>query len=416
MIRHLAFFEVLAEQDEDTPRWSAVSAGLLVMRAFDSWVELGSVGVHAAVELAAVQKVVSQMSNGPARALLDGILQEIRLGKRTPEAVLPRLLAYARSLHFDGDLTLATDVTSRVVELARMYSGDDVRDDLTLGALQQLGLTLRMQGKLDEAEITYAELERRSNAADDMARAFRARIGMAKLMLSRGNLPAAESMLDDIVDEARLAGLTMVAGVALHDRAAVAHARGDHSSAVRLLFDALQVTEDSASRDGVLGDLAANLMSLGAYAPARDALVVLSLTAQEGIRRQLAAINLMELATLERNELSFEQQRQLLAGQGFPPEYGAHYHLYAARGLLSFGRNSALVREELMRARKIATEHDYHRLQFQIDDVEQAMERGEQESAARAETQLAGAEAEGQFQDVAEALSELRAEAEMVTT
>src|SRR5690606_13563811 len=380
---------------------------------FDSWVELGTVGVHASVELAAVQKVVSQMNNGPARALLDGILQEIRLGKRSPEAVLPRLLAYARCLHFDGDLTLATDVTSRVVELARMYSDDDVTDDLTLGALQQLGLTLRMQGSMDQAEITYAELERRSNAAGDTARVLRARVGMAKLMLARGNLPAAELMLDDVVADARANGLPMVAGVALHDRAAVAHARGDHSSAVRLLFDALHVTEDSASRDGVLGDLAANLMSLGAYAPARDALVVLSLTAQEGGRRHLAEINLMELATLEQNQLSFEHHRQLLAAQGFPPEYGAHYHLYAARGLLSFGRNSALVREELTRARKIAVEHDYNQLQFLIDDVEAALESGEREAEGRKVP--VQEEFAGQFDDVVEVLSGLRAEAEMAT-
>ncbi len=412
MIRHLAFFEVLAELDEDTPRWAAVSAGLLVMRAFDRWVEDGHVALQATVELAAVQRVVSQMQNGPARALLDGILQEIRLGKRTPQAVLPRLLAYARSLHFDGELTLASDVTSRVVELARHYSNDDVNDDLTLGALQQLGLTLRVQGELDLAESTYTELERRSNAAGDVARVLRSRIGLAKLMLARGNLPMAERMLDEVVADAHEHGLSMVAGVALHDRAAVAHARGDHASAVRLLFDALRVTEDSTSRDGVLGDLAANLMSLGAFAPARDALVVLALTAQEGFRRQLAEINLMELATLERNELSFEQRRQILATQSLPPEYGAHYHLYAARGLLSFGRNSALVREELTRARRIATEHNFHQLQFKIDEVETALERGEREAAVGFEPTP---DFSAQLDDVAETLSGLRELAEAGT-
>src|SRR5690606_27806824 len=178
------------------------------------------------------------------------------------------------------------------------------------------------------------------------------------------------------------------------------------------LFDALRVTEDSTSRDGVLGDLAANLMSLGAFAPARDALVVLALTAQEGFRRQLAEINLMELATLERNELSFEQRRQILATQSLPPEYGAHYHLYAARGLLSFGRNSALVREELMRARRIATEHNFHQLQFKIDEVETALERGEREAAVEFEPTP---EFSAQLDDVAETLSGLRELAEAGT-
>src|SRR5690606_26453170 len=139
MIRHLAFFETLAQLDESSPRWTSVSAGLLVMRAFDSWVESGEMISHASVELAAVRQVVSSLPNGPSRALLDGIIQEIRLGQRTPASVLPRLLAYGRALHFESEWALASDVTARVAELARQFSNDDVHDDLTLGALQQLG-------------------------------------------------------------------------------------------------------------------------------------------------------------------------------------------------------------------------------------------------------------------------------------
>src|SRR5690606_32394898 len=171
-------------------------------------------------------------------------------------------------------------------------------------------------------------------------------------------------------------------------------------------------SDDAAARDGVLGDLAANLISLGAFAPARDALVVLTLTAQEAIRRLSAEINLFELAVLEGNEMAFEQHRRSLGRESMPPEFAAHYHLYAARGLLAFGRDSALVRQELTRARTINSEHDFHQLQFQVDELERSMEDGGKLEPAEP-TGVEGVSE--QFSEVAAALSELRELAEMVT-
>lgn len=415
MLRHLAFFETLASLEEDSPRWTMVSAGLLVLRAFDDWVERADALAGASTELAAVRRVVRQLPSGPMRALLDGILDELQSPDHRPQRVLPRLLAYGRALHFESEWALASSVTARVVELARELSGDDVHDDLTLDALQQLALTLRVQGRLEEAEATYTELERRAVAAGERARALRARIGQAKVWLSRGNLPTAERWLDDVVAEAQEHGLPMVAGIALHDRAAVAHARGDHALAVRLLFEAMRLTEDPSSRDAMLGDIAANLISLGAYAPARDALVVLTLTAQEAIRRLAAEINLFELAIHEGNELAFEQHRRALAVQAMPPELEAHYHLYAARGLLAFGRDSALVRQELTRARQIATERAFHQLRFQVEAFEQALARGAPVPAWEDSMREEAVELPNDLADVAVALTELREVAELVT-
>src|SRR3712207_4623056 len=40
-IRHLAFFDALAEMDEEDASWRAVSAGLVVLRLLDAWLEEG---------------------------------------------------------------------------------------------------------------------------------------------------------------------------------------------------------------------------------------------------------------------------------------------------------------------------------------------------------------------------------------
>lgn len=412
MIRHLAFFQTLAELDEGTPRWNSVTAGLLVVRTFDSWIEHGE-KTGSYTELSAVRREIEKVENGPSRLLLEGILAEIQLGARTPADVLPRLLAYGRTLHMESEWNLAADVLERVVELSRQFSNDAVDNDLTLGALQQLALSLRVQGRFDEAEATYSELERLASASSDWARVLRARVGYAKIALSRGNLPMAERMLDEVIAEARQQSIPMMAGVALHDRAAVAHARGEHAEAVRMLFEALHVTDDPTSRDGLLGDIAANLISLGAYAPARDALMVLTLTAQEALRRLSAEINLFEIAMLEKNEMAFEQHRKALAGVAKPPEMAAHYHMYAARGLLAFGRDSALVRRELTRARSVCDEHEYNQLQFQLDALEEAIVKGEREVRQK-EAAVSYVESAG-LSEVVNGLTRLRLRAEAKT-
>lgn len=412
MIRHLAFFETLAELEEGTPRWNAVTAGLLVVRAFDSWIQYGD-KTESYTELSAVRREIEKLPEGPTRLLLEGILAEIQLGSRTPAEVLPRLVAYGKTLHMESEWKLAADVMERAVELSRELQHDAADTDLTLGALQQLALSLRVQGRLEEAEAVYAELERLAGAAADWARVLRARVGYAKIAMARGNLPVAERMLDEVVAEARERAIPMMAGVAMHDRAAVAHARGEHAEAVRMLFDALHITDDPTSRDGLLGDIAANLVSLGAYAPARDALVVLTLTAQEAVRRLAAEINLFEIATLERNEMAFEQHRKALGAVSKPPELAAHYHLYAARGLLAFGRDSALVTRELMRARNVCDEHDYNQLKFELDLLEEAVAKGErQERLKEATATFAAAD---DIAEVAGGLYRLRLKAEAAT-
>ncbi len=369
MIRYLSFFNALATLDEGAPRWAPVTAGLLVLRAFDTWIENGASGGGAVPSgLLAVRCEVERLPRtSPQRALLDGILRGIEQGTTNPGSVLPRIFAYARTLHHDGEWTLASDVLDRVAELASSPSPVTCDMELAMDALMQRAYCLRMQGHLDDADVAYHEAGRLAAALNDSERALRARVGQAKIIVTRGNFPLAVSLLDAIVDEARSGGYRSAAGIALHDRGAVASRMGDQSNAARLLYEALAISDDVSARDRLLADLAAVMMAMGAHDTARDALIVVTLTSQQQIPRWQSELNLLELAISEENHLAFEQHRRALALVPLPPELAAPYHLFVARGLAAFGRGDAAVNRELNAARDIASRHAFYQLAHTIE-------------------------------------------------
>ena len=69
-----------------------------------------------------------------------------------------------------------------------------------------------------------------------------ARVGEGTLAVARGNLPLAESILDEAIDAATAQGFDDIRGIALHGRAFVASARGLYEASARDLYDALGLT------------------------------------------------------------------------------------------------------------------------------------------------------------------------------
>ncbi len=369
MLRYLSFFNALATLDEQEPRWASVTAGLLVLRVFDDFVERGSsTVVERSTGLQAVRHQVEQLAKSdPQRTLLAGILREIELGATNPGTILPRIFAYARTLHFTGEWILAADVLDRVAEIASA-APPELRDlDLAMDARMQRAYCLRMQGHLDDAEVAYHEAGRLAAALDDAERALRARVGQAKIVITRGNLPHAAALLDDIIVEARDGAHRMAAGIALHDRAMLASRMGDQPVAARLLYEALSTTDDIAARDRVLADLATVMMEMGAHEAARDALIVVTLTSQHQVPRWQSELNLLELAVMQQNQLAFEQHRRALGNVVLPPELEAPMHLFVARGLAVFGRSAQAIGRELDAARAIAVRHGFHQIAHRIE-------------------------------------------------
>ena len=366
-MRHLPFFTELAALEDADPSWRAVTAGLVVLRLVDAWIEEGSAVVAAdSWGVRSVRAAVDDMPPGmPARTLLNGVVDALTSSRGGDlHAVAPRLMAYARSLDLDAHWSLAADVYETI--LAHVHPVDDA--DVAVNALLRRGHCLRQTGDLVGATAAFGTAADVANRSGDMIGTLRARIGEAKIMSSKGNLPAADALLEQTVALASEHELPEVRSLATHDRSFIAHMRGQYDVAVRLAYDAMRDSVSESERDRILGDLAGSFYLLGVKSAARDAFLILAATAREQYQRWVATINLMELSAEEGVSLQFERYRQQLASAKLPPVLQTQYELHVGRGYQSFGEFTA-ARTWLERAVQSASAHSLNQLLFEAEDA-----------------------------------------------
>ena len=388
LLRHLAFFETLAGLDETDAKWRSTSAGLVVLRLLDDWMDQGPFpaggngwGIHA------VRGAVEAMDVGnPTRLILAGIVDAIASGAER-SAITPRLLAYARALHYGAEWGLSADVYHTVISHAHPIE----ESDSVIDANMQYGYCSRMLGKWDEAAVAYAQAGEIAVAVGDIVKVLRARVADAKLAMDRGNLPKAEEILDETIARASdpAGQLAEMRAIALHERAAVAHMRGDYESSVRFAYDALDGMTNPAGRDRVLADIAAAFLELGVLTAARDALVVLAATAQEQYVRWASTVNLLDIAARERCEPIFEQYRRELADVSLPVSLEASYYLTVGKGFAGFGRIES-ARSALTKAIDISIKHKLHQINHEAEAELQQLERSVRTTRKPSEYQPSG--------------------------
>lgn len=359
---HFVFFEALAqEESEDTLEWRTLSAGLLTLRCFDAWATdddtRAAHGDSWGVRL--VRRRVEEIPAGtPVRALLLSIVEALSSKSCAgPAAVAPRLMAYARALQFDAKWSLAADVYQTVIS----HADAETDPDLVISAHMQLGACLRVLAQWEEAVKAYAVAGLVAEGIGDVMGVLKARVAEANLATDRGNLPLAERILDETIERASAPELIEVRSLALQDRAAVAHRRGQYSEAIEMAYAALGGMSNQTARDRVLVDIAAMFWELGLYSAARDANLVLAATAQEQYTRWVATINLLEMAAVDRMEPAFEQYRRELNDAALPATLSAHFHYYLAVGYQMFGREEDS-RAEFERAIAIASANNMNQV------------------------------------------------------
>jgi len=230
---------------------------------------------------------------------------------------------------------------------------------------------------------------------------LRSQIGVAKLALAHGNMPRAESMLDETIERAGEHGFTELRAIALHDRSTVAHARGDYERAIRFAYEALDGISVPSARDRVLADIAGCFLTLGVRSAARDAYMVLAATAQEQYSRWSSTLNLMEIAALDQCEPAFEQYRRDLDDADLPPRLEALYHLEAGKAYDIFG-NAEAARESVERAIETAERNQFHQIAFQAAECLKQLLRGKRHVPQPAAFENA------ELEPVAVALKEMR--------
>ena len=381
-MRYLAFFEALADIEDESPQWHSLSAGLVTLRLVDAWMARG--GREPGGDHWGCQAVRQQIEQVPvtdaARAILEGIVNEVeRPGPAEPVRVIPRLMAYGRSLDFAGRWAMAAELFEAV-----LAHSDPVTDaDLTMAAQFRLAFCRRMLGQLDAAEGDYAAAGRIAANVGDTAGVLRSSIGVAKVAMARGNLPLAGRMLDDVAGKAKAHGLPQLRAIALHDGATVAIFRQEHERGIAMLNEALPDIGSASDRDRVIADIALGFKELGVHSAARDAFMVVAATAEEQFSRWSATVNLLHLAGLDEMELAFEQYRRQLSGQPLNPELAVQYHYALGSGLRRFGR-APQAREALREGTRLAEELGLNVELFRLEREMEALERGEAAERRRA--------------------------------
>src|ERR1700712_6012485 len=78
--RHLPFFAELAGLEDGDPAWRSVSAGLVVLRLVDAWIEEGAAAVAAdGWGVRSVEAAIEELPSGvPTRGVLHSIVEAVK--------------------------------------------------------------------------------------------------------------------------------------------------------------------------------------------------------------------------------------------------------------------------------------------------------------------------------------------------
>lgn len=401
-MRHHPFIESLGSLETDSAEWRSVLSGLLVLRLADAVREQGRPVVDADwAGVYSIREAVKGINEGdPIRRVLSRLMDELGSSDYTVRDFATALLSYGRALDYAGKWKLAADVFSTAAE----FSPPRVDAKIAVEAHSALGAAARRAGDWELSAAGYANASHIAETVGDLAGMLRVQVGMANTHAARGNYPAAEEILKRVVAEASVSHLEDVAAVALHTRASVAHGRGKYADAVRLGYEALKLTTNANSRDGVLADIAACFAELGMRESARDAHLIVAATAQDQWVRWQATLNLMELASIDGMQEAFDSYASELAGASLSPTWRAYFYLYLGQGHERFGRYELAV-ESLNEAVTFATAHQFHRVAFDAEQSLAAIATGERKRAKSTSYKDSYA---GELDDVVDAISEMR--------
>ncbi|HVT40473.1 MAG TPA: hypothetical protein VHE78_15630 [Gemmatimonadaceae bacterium] len=385
-LKHLAFFEALAENEESTPAFRAATAGLLALRLLDHWALAGPTMVEPeSLSVSSVREAIMAMaSNDPQREVLLGLINAMQtLHEVDLRAVLPRIFAYAGALERRASLALAADAYETVIR----YGEEEDDGALVIDSYLRLGFCRRMLGQLTESDEVYATARRIAKRRREHERLLRADMGRANVMMMRGNLPRAEEMFVEVCSTSARSGFVAEHAMALHMHAVVAQRRGRVTEAVCLAYEALKRTELPSERDRVLADIASAFILLERYDSARDALLVLDATAQTETIRADARVNMVALAARTGDRDSFFRARKQVEPMTLSVECEINFLIESARGLRLFGDDDSAT-GLLERARGLATTHGLNRSLFEADTL--LAETGIPVSTTRGEIHVLG--------------------------
>jgi tetratricopeptide (TPR) repeat protein len=404
-LAHMPYFEQLSSLASNSAEWRSASAALVVLRLFDSWMQGGAdVVSQGATGLQAVRDQIASMDVRDSNRRLLASVVDSMVAAQAPRivTVAPRLMAYGHALQHAANWPLAADVYRTVLAYATPVENAET----VVAANIQLGRCLRVLAEWEEALACFASASQVAGMIGDVMSILRARIQEANVAIDRGNLPYAETLLDETILQAKESGLSEIRATATHDRAHLAARRGRPEEAIVFGYEALKGVRSQIARDRVLNDLGATFSLLGIYSAARDAYLVVAATAQEQYMRWTAMINLLDLAADERRETVFEQYRRELEGVALPPTLATYYYYFVANGHRVFDR-PLLAKVAIERAIELATENKLGQWLLKSEQLLEELRTTEVVQRSNVAREAAGSWSP-EVLDVANRLSELR--------
>jgi tetratricopeptide (TPR) repeat protein len=336
MIRHQSYFDTLGSMQEDSASWRSVFAGLSVLRLVDAYGDTASsVDPSDWAQLHSVRAAIEAVGEGnPVRGALTTVLEEVTKSGTIDQSVCVSLMAYGRALDYEASWGLATDVFSTVAKLARPEKNPKFAVEANIA----VGGAARLNGDWETSARAYSQAAYIADTLGDRQGVLTVQVGIANTYLARGNLPQAQSILDDVIVQSRTRQFAEVEGMALHSRSALAQLKGEKAEAVKLAYEALALTTRLSERDRVLADLAVGFSEIGMRDAARDAHLVLTATSQIQWVRWQATVNLLELASQDGMEGAFDAYAAQLRRAALGPLLRSHFLLFLGEGLERFGR------------------------------------------------------------------------------
>jgi tetratricopeptide (TPR) repeat protein len=362
MIRHQVYFDTLGSMREDTPSWRSVFSGLSVLRLVDSYVDNGaSIDPANWAQLHNVRAAIEKVSEGsPIRSVLVTVLEEATKRATIDEVVCSSLLAYGQALVYEASWGLATDVFSTVARIAK----PEKNPRLAIEAQVAIGGSARRNGDWETSGRAYSQAAYIADTVGDRQAMLTVQVGIANTYMAKGNLPRAQSILEDVIVQAGDERMSEVEATALHSRAALAQRKGDCLEGIKLGSQALALTVNPLDRDLVLEDIGAMFAEIGLRDAARDTHLVLAATSQSAHVRQVATINLMELAALDAMPDAFDSYARELSVAPLAPWLRANYLLLLGQGMDRLGRRE-IAEESLTEAISFAEANQIHQISFQ---------------------------------------------------
>jgi tetratricopeptide (TPR) repeat protein len=370
MIRHQIYFDTLGTLREDTAAWRCVFAGLSVLRLVDSYGDASTAPKPAGwAQLHSVRAAIEEMSDGdPMRGALTAILEELSARNAVDDTVSRTLMAYGRALDSEASWSLATDVFATVAKLTK----PERNARLAVEAHVAIGGAARRNGDWDTSARAYSQAAYIADTLGDRVGVLTVQVGIANTYFAKGNLPQAQTILDDVIVQARDQALGNVHGMALHSRAAISHLRGDYEQALKLAYEAFNLTSETSEREMILSDIAAGFSALDMRDSARDALLIASATSQGKRARWQATINLLELAGMDQDEKNFDAYNAELRNAPMGPWLRSHYLLILGEALIHFGRFE-YAEAALNEAIDYASANQIHKVVFQAESALKAL-------------------------------------------